>query len=254
LWELQGQHQSFTIPLARDAPSAVKTAVSALESHRADERRAALRTLAQMNHPAAYAVLVSAVRHPMRDVRVDAAFMLAKETKYQDAEAVPGLLDALTDDDPRVCLAAIDALGKIGDGAAVPDLLDILINEKDGDIRWTATNALGQIGPAAVPGLREALRDEDWKVRRSAAEALWAMGEPEAVPDLIEALVDKNDVVRQAVQSALKAMGYVAVRGLTAALNARDPQIRQAVATVLIEIGTPEAVMAVQQWRGRQSK
>lgn len=245
LWEIQGEQQPHTVAVARDAPAAVKSAVAALDSHNADERRSALKTLAQMNHPAAYAALVGAVQHTMRDVRVDAGFMLAKQTNYKDPAAVPGLLDALNDEDPRLRTAACKSLGDIAHPSAVPDLLRVLIKEGDNDIRWQATGALGKIGEAAVPGLTEALKDDDWKVRRSAAEALWAMREPSAVPALVEALTDRNDVVRQACTGALEGMADMAVPGLGDAMRSRDPQIRQAASEVLNKIGTPAAQEAI---------
>ncbi|MBZ0289589.1 MAG: HEAT repeat domain-containing protein, partial [Anaerolineae bacterium] len=175
LKELQAQFQTNSLSLPNDAPAPVRGAVMALDSHNAEERRSALRTLAQMNNPAAYAALVNAVRHPMRDVRVDAAFMLAKQTNNKETAAVPGLVEALYDEDSRIRTAAVKVLGEIGDPNAVPELLKLLNTESDGSIRWGITSALGRIGRVAVPGLVEALRDENWKVRRSAAEALWAM-------------------------------------------------------------------------------
>jgi hypothetical protein len=251
LWELQGEQQPYTVTVPRDAPQPVRTAVAALDSHNAEERRSALMTLAQMNHPAAYAALVSAVQHPMRDVRVDAAFLLAKQTHYKDAAAVPGLLDALQDDDPRLRAAACKALGDIGDGSAVPDLLRLMVQDPDGNIRWQATGALGKMGAAAVPGLTAALKDEDWKVRRSAAEALWAMREPTAVPGLVEALADKNDIVRQAAASALEGMSDMAMPALLEAIKSRDPLQSKGAAEMLQRIGSPEALNAVKQWMSR---
>lgn len=249
LWELQGEQQPHSVVVARDAPAAVKSAVVALDSHNAEERRSALKSLAQMNHPTAYAALVGAVQHPMRDVRVDAAFLLAKQTEYKDAAAVPGLLDALNDEDARIRSAACKALGDIGDGAAVTDLLRVMVKDSDSNIRWQATGALGKIGAAAVPGLCEALRDEDWKVRRSAAEALWSMHEPEAIPALTEALVDKNDVVRQAAAGALEAMGAMAVTGLIEIMKTtREAGISRAAADMLNKIGSPVGIEAVKQW------
>lgn len=249
LWELQGEHQPHTVTVSRDAPPAVQSAVAALDSPNAEERRSALKSLAQMNHPTAYAALVSAVQHPVRDVRVDAAFLLAKQTNYKDAAAVPGLLDALKDEDARLRTAACKALGDIGDGAAVTDLLRVMVQDNDSNIRWQATGALGKIGHAAVPGLCAALRDDDWKVRRSAAEALWSMHEPEAIPNLAEALVDKNDVVRQAAAGALEGMGSGAVNGLIDVMkSSKDPMIGRAVADMLQKIGSQVGIDAAKQW------
>ncbi|MEZ4671973.1 MAG: HEAT repeat domain-containing protein [Anaerolineae bacterium] len=253
LWELQGEQQPYSVTVSRDAPPAVKSAIAALDSLNAEERRSALKSLAQMNHPAAYAALVAAVQHTVRDVRVDAAFLLAKQTEYKDPAAVPGLLDALSDEDPRLRSAACKALGDIGDGAAVADLLRVMVKDTDSNIRWQATGALGKIGSAAVPGLCEALRDEDWKVRRSAAEALWSMHEPAAVPSLAEALVDKNDVVRQAAAGALEGMGAGAVTSLIDVMKSmKDPGISRAAASMLQKIGSPVGIEAVNEWnKGR---
>jgi hypothetical protein len=249
LWELQGEHQPHSVTVSRDAPPAVQSAVAGLDSPNAEERRSALKSLAQMNHPAAYASLVSAVQHPVRDVRVDAAFLLAKQTNYKDAAAVPGLLDALNDEDVRLRAAACKALGEIGDGSAVAELLRVMVKDADSNIRWQATGALGKIGQAAVPGLCAALRDEDWKVRRSAAEALWSMHEPEAIPGLAEALVDKNDVVRQAASGALEGMGAGAVGGLIEVMKStKDQMVGRAVADMLQKIGSQAGIDAAKQW------
>jgi hypothetical protein len=254
LWEIQGEDQPYSVSVSRDAPPAVKTAVAALDSHNAEERRQALRSLAQMNHPAAYAALVGAVQHTSRDVRIDAAFLLAKETQHQEPAAVPGLLDALRDENSQVRTAAVKALGEIGDSAAVPEVLAAMVKDPSGDVRWMASAALGKMGTAAVPGLMNALRDEDWKVRRSAAEALWGMSEPAAVPGLMEALCDKNDVVRQAASGALEAMGVVAVPGLIEGLNSPNGAIAQAAANMLQKIGTYDARSAVDQWQRAQKR
>lgn len=252
LWELQGEHQPHSVTVSRDAPPAVQSAVAALDSHNAEERRSALKSLAQMNHAAAYAALVSAVQHPMRDVRVDAAFLLAKQTNYKDSAAVPGLLDALNDEDARLRTAACKALGDIGDGAAVTELLRVMVKDTDSNIRWQATGALGKIGKAAVPGLCAALRDEDWKVRRSAAEALWSMREPESVAGLAEVLVDKNDIVRQAAASALEGIGSDAVAGLIEVMKSgKDPMVSRAAADMLQKLGSQQGIDAAKQWLNR---
>jgi hypothetical protein len=251
LYEIQGESQPHTVMVSRDAPPAVKSAVAALDSHNADERRSALRSLAQMNHPAAYAALVGAVQHTARDVRVDAAFMLSKQSNYKEPAAVPGLLDALDDEDVRVRIAAIKALGEIAAPSAVPALLHILNKDSDNDLRWAATGALGKMGAAAVPGLVEALKDDDWKVRRSAADALWGLREPSAAAALLEATFDKNDVVRQAASGALEAMGEISVSSLAQVVRSSDnAQARQKAADMLRSMGTTEAMQALQEATG----
>mgnify|MGYP003411311601 CR=1 FL=1 len=97
----------------------------------------------------------------------------------------------------------------------------------------------------------QALQDEDWKVRRSAADALWGLREPSAVPALVEAMFDKNDVVRQAAGGAVEAMGEIATTGLAEAVKSgATPVIREKAAELLRELGTVEALQALQQAQG----
>ena len=81
------------------------------------------------------------------------------------------------------------------------------MTDEDYDVRQSAAGALGQIGPAAVPALIQALkRDEDSWVRMLAATALGAIG-PDAkaaVPALIQALTDEHDDVRGQAAEALE--------------------------------------------------
>jgi len=56
--------------------------------------------------------------------------------------------------------------------------------------------------------LREALRDEDWLVRRNAAESLARLGDRRAVEDLLPLLEDENDMVRETAEGALSSLGW----------------------------------------------
>jgi HEAT repeat protein len=157
-----------------------------------------------------------------------------------DAEAVPGLLEALHDADADVRWAAAAALERIGDAAAVPGLLEAL-HDADADVRWAAAAALERIGDAAaVPGLLAALRDANAGVRRAAAEMLGQIGDAAAVPGLLHALRDAEARVREAAAKALGQIGdATAVPGLLAALGDADADVRRAAAAALGEIGAP---------------
>jgi HEAT repeat protein len=79
--------------------------------------------------------------------------------------------------------------------------------------QWTeqdaASDALGRIGPAAVPSLIETLKSPDPAVRLKAIEVLGRMGsaaEP-AVPDLIRLLEDTDPEVRKAAARTLGRIG-----------------------------------------------
>jgi HEAT repeat protein len=75
---------------------------------------------------------------------------------------------------------------------AVPHLASAL-KQGQGILPLEATKALGSIGgPQAIKALIQALEDERFEVRWSAAEALIKIGR-EAVAPLLEALVKKGD-------------------------------------------------------------
>ena len=75
-----------------------------------------------------------------------------------------------------------------------------------------AADALGRIGPAAVPSLIETLRDPDPKVRLKAIEVLARMGADakDAVPELIRLLEDPDEEVRKAAIRTLGRIGPAA--------------------------------------------
>ena len=79
------------------------------------------------------------------------------------------------------------------------------LKDNDFSVGMSASKALGDIGPAAVPALIEALKDEDSLVRMIAAVALGKIGPDakEAVPALVKALGDEEESVREASSHAL---------------------------------------------------
>lgn len=277
LFEVLQETTGSLIPQAAnllgDAPLAVKQMVAALNSTSLADREAAVESLAEIDHPAAREALAGATRHPLRDVRIHAAFMLAQ---FKDARAVPGLLEATHDMDPdhRVGKAVVKALRQItpygspGEAAtvglaagwalrrmggdAVPGLLDVL-RSAERHVRLDAIEWLGETGEAsAVPGLLNALNDEDWRVRMGSAEALGKIGDKSAVPGLLEILLDSNDQVRRVTAEALgRIRDAAAVPALVNALRDENSEVRRAVAWALTHIGTPGALAALKKRRQR---
>ncbi|MBE0415655.1 MAG: HEAT repeat domain-containing protein [Dehalococcoidia bacterium] len=114
-------------------------------------------------------------------------------------------IKALESGNPNVRSAAADALGMIGDEAAVPALIDALKDEFS-VVRTDAAFALGRLGAAAVPALIEALKEEEERMRAEAAFALGEIGRDakSAVLALIEALNDEKEDVRREAAWALE--------------------------------------------------
>ncbi|ABQ90126.1 HEAT repeat domain-containing protein [Roseiflexus sp. RS-1] len=202
-------------------------------------RESAVEALGRIGDAEAVPGLLEALHDADADVRWAAAAALER---IGDAAAVPGLLEALHDADADVRWAAAAALERIGDAAAVPGLLAALRDANAG-VRRAAAEMLGQIGDAAaVPGLLHALRDAEARVRKAAAKALGQIGDATAVPGLLHALGDTAWLVRAAAAEALGRIGAPAVPGLLQALGNANANVRQAAAEALGQIGDATAV------------
>jgi HEAT repeat protein len=99
---------------------------------------------------------------------------------------IQNLISALRSEDRDVRDRAFKALHKIGDPSSVPGLIEAL---KDEDFRKTAAKDIRKIGPeakAAVSALVETLKDEKEDVRWYSAKALKKINTPEALKALEE--------------------------------------------------------------------
>jgi HEAT repeat protein len=179
--------------------------------------------------------------------------VMAREDREAAAEAVPGLIETLSDRMPVTRANAAIALGNIGAGAeaAVPTLAKLL-RDQDHRPRDAAAKALGQIASepeTAVPALARALQDQDAGVRSQAALSLGQFG-ADAAPAaaaLGDALSDPAPGVSQTAVQALAKLGASAEEAtpaLAKALSNRNLQLREAAAKTLGQIG-PQAKAAV---------
>ncbi len=147
-------------------------------------------------------------------------------------EAVPALKELVTSPDGYVQVAAIDALGLIGDPAAVDPLIAVATGERfETFTAKKAVLALGRIGdPRAGPTVLKMLFDERRGVSffPEAAFAVAQIGRPMAAPLL--AILEGRDV---ALASWAKQKGVV-----PGALVAKSAQL-------LGDVGGPDAVPAL---------
>jgi HEAT repeat protein len=112
------------------------------------------------------------------------------------AEAVPRVAAVLGDPGRpgRERLQAALILGVLGSPAAAPALRAAMA-EANPVLRARAADALGRVGAEgseAVDALLQALRDDDYFVRESAAKALARLGRSEALP-LLAAMRDGDE-------------------------------------------------------------
>lgn len=140
-------------------------------------------------------------------VRKAAAYGLGNLKTHEGTSALVGALANKDKKYEEVRGAAIIALGKYPDPAAIPDLITAL-GDKSEFIRARAALALGVNGSAArqaVHALTNRLAsDTDNAVRRQAAIALGNIGDRAAIPALDQAQRDPDPYLSRAALDAIK--------------------------------------------------
>jgi HEAT repeat protein len=206
----------------------------------------------------------------------------SKETPTKDAVGDLGV--ALKDTSPDVRGAAADALGALGPNAkeAVPELAQAVRDNKDQvRVRSYAVIALGRIGKEArqaIPALVEVLKEEDVPqskpeprraqadLRRSAVEALGAIGDPAALDPLAEffkgRVKEKDAALAQAAISAINRFGLERRNVLPLLVEALAPgqdtevrcQAMHAVSQLGRDLGSSRKTVIAELRRGMKDK
>jgi HEAT repeat protein len=162
--------------------------------------------------------------------------------------AVPTLRKALKDNDRDVRLAAVEALGEIGNEAeeAVDDIRDLFKTE-DFKTCSLLCRTLGHLGPNAIPGLMAALKHQDREVRETALNGLKTLGPKSraAVSSVVSLLKDWGpDSLHCSVWSTLVSFGELPVPAVTELLSDPDLRVQRQAMDALGEMG-PVAKAAV---------
>jgi HEAT repeat protein len=154
------------------------------------------------------------------------------------------LLTAIAAGDDARAEAGASAVGRLGD-AALPALRDLQASAER-DRRWWAARALAAVGtPDAVAALIAALGDPDPDVRACAVVGLAALRPAEAVAPLVVLLSDPSAYVARLTSDALAQFGQPATEPLIAALREGDAVARAGAARALSSIQPPEAIPAL---------
>ncbi|MFL5241281.1 MAG: HEAT repeat domain-containing protein [Gemmataceae bacterium] len=236
------KHESFwTRKYAAEAlwkikkdPAAVASMTKDLKNGDFQVRRGAAEALGQFGVEAEAAMpgLVEALSDVNPVVRTSAALGLWQISKHPDA--IPALVQNLKDPNSRGNISmAADALGQIGveAKAAIPALREAL---KDKPPDYTVALALWKINKnaAAVPALIGGLTYQDSGCRGECAHALGLIGAEAkaAVPDLIGALKDEKPFVRTKAAQALGVMGEAAKAAVPALIEAAKEQTKEVIA------------------------
>jgi HEAT repeat protein len=225
---------------AQAAAPTIQSLVDALKSPDQAAQLKAIDSLGAKGAKAAEAVpaLTDLLKSPAAAVRAHAAGALG-QIGVPAKSAAPALAELLKDADDTVRRQAVKAVTRIRPGPQVMVPLCMkLLDDADPGVRIRILQAIADAGPAAVPGLIEALKND--KVEYWACLALREIGPKAkaAVPALIEELKGPRPEMRREAALSLGAMKEAAapaVPPLAALLG--DEHVRVAATLALGQIG-----------------
>jgi HEAT repeat protein len=149
------------------------------------------------------------------------------------ADALPALAKVITGPDAKACRRVVQAMGDKNDGFRTgfgPEALDFvpqfvkLLDNKDERIVYWAVQALGNVGPDAVPQLAQALSHLNLDARRAAEVCFAVTYRPAdaaaAIPALTAMLKDPEPSLRVDAANALTSFGPAAASAIPALIEA----------------------------------
>lgn len=136
--------------------------------------------------------MVSTYNHSIHDDPLVRSYLALAMGVTQDKFYGETLQVGLQDENRESRLAAVQAIGMIGDPTATARLKEIVISSQYSDERLAATISLGLIGDeSSIPILVELLEDEEPNIQWDAAIALAKMGDASGA-FIIENLMDRT--------------------------------------------------------------
>lgn len=219
--------------------------------------------------------ILANLRSDQPNVQKQAAWQLGTK---EDAQAVPMLIDALSDKDAGVRAMAAWALGEVKSPAAIAPLMAALaieasfaaremfiralgehesaiavpalisqLDDDSPDIRYVSVWALGEINaPEAIAAVEKSLNDSEASVREIAVEAFGRFCNPANIDALIARLNDDNAGVRLNTVRMLGRQSMAqAVDGLITALQDTNAAVRSAAAQSLGHLKKSAAIPAL---------
>jgi HEAT repeat protein len=158
-------------------------------------------------------------------------------------EAVPLLIERLSDRSRYVREATVRALGRIGDQRALPVLSDLFAEPGDAGA-GIVYEAVLAFGTDAAPVFDEGLRTPNEHVRVASVFGLGSVLEPRAAAEQAERMLsDRSPLVRATAAQMLEHVGSGAVpAGLVRAAHDEQSSVRRAAVSALAGYDDPEAL------------
>jgi HEAT repeat protein len=170
---------------------------------------------------------------------------------------IVGLLEAMddpqVDESPRLLLAAVMGLRRLGSFDASPRILPLLSPDRPEKVRVSAARALGPMrNSIAVPALRVAFRDPSRNVRVWAGRSLGELRDRGSVEEMIDRLNDPDSAVRHACVRALGEIGdQTATQAIAGRLDDKSRTVRLAAIKALVSLRDPRGLEALEYAAGR---
>ncbi|MGA9924754.1 MAG: HEAT repeat domain-containing protein [Isosphaeraceae bacterium] len=194
------QHRAIETLAGKDEGAIALLAQMVAPDRSVNARRNAVWTATRIDHPAARVVIAAGLLYPDETVRQVAIHAVSLR---RDQETVPALVLLLHNPSLQNRRAAAEALGRIGDRAAVPELLKALgelsapdrtlgeLSAPDRTLEHSLTYAFIEIGDPR--GAAEGLRNAGSRTRRAALVALDQMNGGGLDPVQAAALLTASD-------------------------------------------------------------
>lgn len=222
--------------IGADAAAAIPELLQASQDTDAAVRRCAVSVLGIIAPQAAIDALKRALNDSDAEVRECARVALASPNS--------AMLKVFQPQEQQIEQAADNS--NTQDSVPVKDelteLIEILQQSDNEDVRWQATQKLVDQGSRAVPAIVNALPQVDSEMRRQLVHALGRIGKGarEAVPSLLLTMQDANAQVRRTVADTLGKVGIVnpaMLQTLSKGLSDRDSEVRRISAATLGRFG-----------------
>lgn len=239
--------RAVTSSLASLGDDAVAPLCSWLIEQRSSEAAiaAAIDSLAASMSSQVPAAVSQLLWHRTPAIAADAAIILGR---YRASAAVPALAETLSHPDDNVAMAAIEALGAIGDGSIINPLISVL----EGGNFFRVFPALQVLSTTSDPRAVAAIAKlvDDPMYRDDAVRALGRTGSPLAVPALAKAFGHSpTKLIARALADLLELSRWQGAEApVTAELVAQFAEHRDAFAAVfrsVIDRGEEAAVITV---------
>ena len=177
--------------ISKHARAAVPALADMLKTSGSVEgRRNAVWTLTRIEGIEARETVRLALKDPDETIRQAASHSAGT---WRDTGAAQSLIDVLKDSPPHLQRAAAEALGRIGDRTAVPELLTRVDSASDRVLEHSLTYALIEIGdPAATAA---GLQSPSLRTRRAALIALDQMDAGGLKPETVTPLLTSSDAL-----------------------------------------------------------